>query len=158
MEVIFHLCYSSRSYWCCCCEPLFQAWEQDKGAASRIKQTQHRGLAAKLIWIWGNFHSMHALSSQAAYREKRYNMNVSFVSEGIKHFNCLFLYKCMYQKKKEITRWRTKSSTCHPSLTFSLSKCKKQEIWWGQKIPPAKNTQFSDRQMTSCCHLISFLA
>lgn len=52
-----------------------------------------------------------------------------------------------------------KHSATFPS--FDSFKCKSERKWKGRKkkqTPPAKNTQFTDRQMTSRCHLISFLA
>lgn len=156
MEVIFHLCYSCRSH-CCCCEPLFRAWEQDKGGTSRIKQTQHTGVTAKLIWITDDFRSMHSLSARAAYRRKgtAWMHPLSSITSRLKTFQLSFLP--VRSKKKNITQRRDKEQHS-PTVSRVAHLNAKPRQFWRKKKHPAKNTQFSDRQMTSCCHLISFLA
>lgn len=61
-------------------------------------------------------------------------MNVSFVSEGIKHFNCLFFYinACTKRKKESHVEGQRAPLAIQVSHLAYLN-AKKQEIWWGQK-------------------------
>lgn len=149
MEVIFHLCYSCRSHrWCCC---HYCCWEPRLPSMRRGDQ-------------WDNTNSAHGNNCEIHLNRTQISLNafiviscslsVSFVLKhgGILHTGLIFV-------PKENASWATKNSPCKPNSLFSLSKCKtkkkkKMRLGWA----PAKNTQFSDRQMTSCCHLISFLA
>lgn len=154
MEVIFHLCYSCCSRCCCCCcEPLSQAWEQDKGVVSRVKQTQHMRNNCRS-------HSKHRPFSLNAFIVFSCSPQVNGfsllyvwtypLSSNVRE-KLLFFFMYAPQRKTSHTEGqRTPLAIPISRVAYLYAKPRKN--------PPAKNSQFCDRQMTSCCHLISFLA
>lgn len=155
MEVIFHLCYSCRSHrCCCCCCPC--CWELLLPSMRRGDQWDNTNPAR------GNNCETHLNRTQIPLNAPivtSRSLNVTYCPEAWQNF--AFRFDIWNQKENPSPAEGQRTTQANRISLFSLSKCKtkkkkkkKMRLGWA----PAKNTQFSDRQMTSCCHLISFLA